>query len=95
MQNTDLIKYQTYANALVKLNQATNVLLRSGANEEAIKYLLKGTNLLFEELAQLIKKLDADTFVNNIMVEFDDARESRVGIDTQSDKSDNTPRPRT
>lgn len=69
MQSSDLMKYQTYANALVKLNNATNTLLRSGANEEAIKYILQGTNILFEELTHLMQSINNETFFSDLMEE--------------------------
>jgi len=67
MQSGDLIKYQTYANALVKLNNATNTLLHCGANEEAIKFILQGTNMLFEELTTLMQGINNSTFFSDLM----------------------------
>jgi hypothetical protein len=69
VQSGDLIKYQTYANALVKLNNATNTLLRSGASEEAIKYILQGTNILFEELTVILQKIDNQSFFSDLIEE--------------------------
>ncbi len=77
-QSGDLVKYQTYANALVKLNNATNTLLRSGASEEAIKYILQGTNILFEELAQLLQKIDNQSFFSDLIEEMN-IEENKTG----------------
>jgi hypothetical protein len=94
VQSGDLIKYQTYANALVKLNNATNTLLRSGANEEAIKYILQGTNILFEELTELLQRIDNQSFFSDLIEELnieesvDRKRKSTPSSSNSQDSSD-------
>ncbi len=50
MKKDDLIKYRAFANALIRLNNATTSLLNEGADPEAIKLILKGTAQLYAEL---------------------------------------------
>jgi hypothetical protein len=50
MEKNELIRYRTFADALIRLNNAASVLLQEGANPEAIKLVLTGTAQLFSEL---------------------------------------------
>lgn len=50
MEKQDLIRYRTFADALIRLNNAASTLLQEGADPEAIKLILSGTAKLFAEL---------------------------------------------
>jgi hypothetical protein len=50
MDKQDLIRYRTFADALIRLNNAASTLLQEGADPEAIKLILTGTARLFAEL---------------------------------------------
>jgi hypothetical protein len=50
MKKDDLIRYRAFANALIRLNNATTTLLNEGADPDAIKLILKGTATLYAEL---------------------------------------------
>jgi len=50
MDKQDLIRYRTFADALIRLNNAASTLLQEGADPEAIKLILSGTAKLFAEL---------------------------------------------
>ncbi len=50
MEKQDLIRYRTFADALIRLNNTASTLLQEGADPEAIKLILSGTAKLFAEL---------------------------------------------
>ncbi len=52
MEKQDLIRYRTFADALIRLNNAASTLLQEGANPEAIKLILSGTAMLHAELEE-------------------------------------------
>lgn len=50
MEKHELIRYRTFADALIRLNNAASTLLQEGADPEAIKQILSGIAKLFAEL---------------------------------------------
>jgi hypothetical protein len=50
MEKNELIRYRTFADALIRLNNAASTLLQEGADPEAIKQILSGIAKLFAEL---------------------------------------------
>jgi hypothetical protein len=90
VKNVDLIKYQTFANALIKLNNATNILLKNGANEQALRHIIKGTNMLFEELSELVKTLNPDALGNGVDVEFEEQKPRPVEVKSREQKRQRT-----
>lgn len=50
MEKQELIRYRTFADALIRLNNAASTLLHEGADPDAIKQILSGIAKLFTEL---------------------------------------------
>lgn len=57
MEKQDLIRYRTFADALIRLNNAASTLLQEGADPEAIKMILAGTARLFAELERRMEQV--------------------------------------
>jgi hypothetical protein len=72
VEKQDLIRYRTYADALIRLNNAASVLLQEGADPEAIKLILSGAAKLYAELERRMVQAFSEEGPRNIDPDFPD-----------------------
>jgi hypothetical protein len=72
MEKQDLIRYRTFADALIRLNNAASTLLQEGADPEAIKLILSGTAKLFAELEHRMAQVVPEEQDRTVDLSFND-----------------------
>jgi hypothetical protein len=91
MEKQELIRYRAFADALIRLNNATTTLLNEGADPDAIKLILTGTAQLFAELESKMFDPEADSDEqqqdNKVPLSFDDSSSTAFTIPTPSKPS--------
>jgi len=70
MEKQDIIRYRTFADALIRLNNAASTLLQEGADPEAIKLILAGTAKLFAELEHRMARALPEDSPRNLDIRF-------------------------
>lgn len=90
MEKQDLIRYRTFADALIRLNNAASTLLQEGADPEAIKLILAGTAKLFAELEHRMAQALPDDTPRNLDLNFPEEDE---GWGLAPPSGDPVPRP--
>jgi hypothetical protein len=90
MEKQDLIRYRTFADALIRLNNAASTLLQEGADPEAIKLILAGTAKLFAELEHRMAQVLPEDAPRNLDLHFPDDDE---GWGLAPPAGDGVPRP--
>jgi hypothetical protein len=70
MEKNELIRYRTFADALIRLNNAASTLLQEGANPEAIKLVLTGTAQLFSELEDRMASALSENNMHKVSLKF-------------------------
>ncbi len=88
MEKQELIRYRTYADALIRLNNAASTLLHEGANPEAIKLILTGTAQLYSELEERMSRTLPEAEKRSIDLNFKESRPQDMPIDEPADSDE-------
>jgi hypothetical protein len=91
MEKQDLIRYRTFADALIRLNNAASTLLQEGADPEAIKLILSGTAKLFAELERRLSQGLPEDLDHSLDLKFPDPGTSGWDLPSE-DAGDPQPR---